>query len=584
MNSKHKKVSHSCGLCVVGGGTAGICAAIAAARHGAKVVLMQDRPVLGGNSSSECRIHVCGADRHNGIKNMRETGLLEEIRLDNLRCNPLRNFSIWDTVLYEKVKAEKNIELLLNCSCVDAEMNGGKISSVTGWQLTTETVHEVEAHIFADCSGDGILAPLTGAEFRMGREARSEYGESIAPEKADSRTMGMTCLFQAREYSSPQPYTPPSWARKFEKCEDLPYGRGGHNWLEMGYWWVELGEENSIHGTEETRDELLKIVFGLWDHIKNRCPDRARAENWALDWIQFLPAKRESRRFIGAHVLTQKDVEAGGRFPDVVAYGGWSMDDHHMMGFNAAKLGEPATIFHHAPSPYGIPYGCLYSKNISNLMFAGRNASCTHAAMSSTRVMGTGAVMGQAVGTAAAMAVKEKLLPREISAHMKELQATLLDDDCYLPGIPAEYPKAVRAAKLAASQGDPEPVRDGITRPVGENLHRWDCSEGDWIAYEFEKPQAVKSLTLVLDSAMDRNIALSHHQKDDQLTSPPDTLPKDFDVEEMSGGKWTVLKKVRGNYQRLLRIAVDKPVNGLRFKLLKTHGSQRSAVYAFYFR
>jgi len=273
-------------------------------------------------------------------------------------------------------------------------------------------MHRVKAKIFADCSGDAILAPLTGAQFRMGREARSEYGESIAPVKADTLTMGMSCFFQAREHTTPQPFTPPGWAYTFDSCDRLPYGAEGHGWPHMGYWWIELGGEyHSIYDTERLRDELLRIVYGVWDHIKNRCPGKSRAENLAVDWIQFLPAKRESRRYVGAHVLTQNDIEAGGRFEDAVAYGGWPMDDHHPSGFHSAGLGVPATVFHPAPSPYRIPYRALYSRNVSNLMFAGRNASCTHAAMSSTRVQGTGCSMGQAVGTAAAFALQKGIAP-----------------------------------------------------------------------------------------------------------------------------------------------------------------------------
>ncbi|HRU00279.1 MAG TPA: FAD-dependent oxidoreductase, partial [Victivallales bacterium] len=257
-----KTIKHKADLCVIGGGMAGICAAISAARHGAKTVFMHERPVLGGNASSECRVHICGADRHNSIKNMRETGILEEIRLENLYRNPTKNYSIWDTVLYEKVKDEKNITLLLNCTCLDAKIANNRIKTIRGWQLTTESYHEVESAIFADCSGDAVLAPLTGAEFRMGREAKNEFNESIEPEVADTKTMGMTCLFAARKYDRPMPFLPPHWAYKFESCDDLPYGKNGHKWFEMGYWWIELGEENSIEGTEETRDELLKIVYG----------------------------------------------------------------------------------------------------------------------------------------------------------------------------------------------------------------------------------------------------------------------------------------------------------------------------------
>ena len=581
---KFKEVNHKAAFCVVGGGMAGLCAALAAARRGVSVVLMHDRPVLGGNASSECRVHICGADRFNAIKNMRETGILEEIRLENVYRNPNRNFSIWDTILYEKVMAEPNITLLLNCSCLQAGMSGSTIQSVTGWQLTTQTYHKVEARIFVDCSGDGILAPLTGADCRMGREARREFDESIAPEKADKRTMGMTCLFQSREYAAPQPFEPPSWARRFDACDELPYAAGGHRWWQMGYWWVELGgEQHSIHDAERLRDELLKITFGVWDHIKNRCPDRKKAENWALDWIQFLPAKRESRRYLGKHILTQNDIEAEGKFDDIVAYGGWSMDDHHPAGFGAVKIGAPATMFHAAPSPFGIPYRCLYSRNIGNLMFAGRDASCTHTAMSSTRVMGTGCSMGQAVGTAAALAMARKLSPAGMQAHIAELQQELMRDDAYLPGVKQVLPELVHDATIAASRGAPEAVRDGINRPVKDVAHCWTCRAGDWIAYRFRKATPVNRVTLILDSALDRNIALSYHESAEQFTSPPEVMPKSFRIEGLLGEEWRELVGVKHNHQRFCRFPIGKrKLNGIRFVLDDTWGAKESRLYAFY--
>ncbi len=571
-------------LCVVGGGMAGLCAAVAAARHGAKVALMHERPVLGGNASSECRVHIGGADVHNSRKNMRETGILEEIRLENLARNPNRSYSIWDLILFETVRREPNIELLLNCACVDAAMDGGRIASVAGWQLTTQTWRKVEAKIFADCSGDGALAPLTGADFRMGREARSEYGEPIAPETADARTMGMTCLFQARQFERPQPFDPPAWAETYERCEDLPNGARGHRWWTMGYWWVELGgEADSIRDTEQVRDELLRIVFGVWDHIKNRCPHTAEAKNWALDWIQFLPGKRESRRYAGAHVLTQGDVEAGGLFEDIVAYGGWSMDDHHPAGFRAVKLGAPPTIFHPAPSPYGIPYRCLYSRNVPNLMFAGRVASATHAAMSSARVMGTCCSMGQALGTAAAMAVGRGIEPAGVLAHIPELQQRLIADDAYVPGILQQIPAATAEAELTASRGDPEPVRDGINRPVGDAVHAWTGGPGDWLVYRFTPPLRDPVVSLVLDSALDRNIVMSDHQKDDQLSAPPDVMPKAFRLETRTpGGSWQEQACATDNIQRHVRFALSGEVEALRFTLDATWGAPQSRVYAFW--
>ncbi|MDI6828183.1 MAG: FAD-dependent oxidoreductase [Armatimonadota bacterium] len=571
-----KKLNHKVDFCVIGGGMAGICAAIAAARQGIKVAIMQDRPVFGGNSSSEIRVHICGADRHGKIPNMRETGILEELRLENLRRNPQRSFSIWDTILYEKVMLEPNLRYYLNCSCLDAKMEGKRIKSVTGWQTTTQTYHTIEAEIFADCSGDAVLAPLTKAEYRVGREARDEYNESIEPEVADRKTMGMTILFQARDTGTPQPFEPPTWAYDFPSDDDLPYRN--HGWLEMGYWWLELGgEDDSIYDTEKIRDELLKIVYGMWDHLKNHGDHGA--ENWTLEWVQFLPGKRESRRYIADHMLTQNDIEAEGRFPDIVAYGGWTMDDHHPGGF--WWKGKP-TIFHPAPSPYGIPYRSLYSRNIENLMFAGRCAGMTHAAMSSTRVMGTASVMGQAVGTAAAIAIKRGITPREVGRHIEQLQQSLLRQDCYLPWVKQKFSELTTKSTLKASSGDPEPLRDGINRPVGDNQHAWEGNIGDSVEYTWQTQRMVSSATFVFDSALSKIIQMSYHQRDNQLRNIPEEMVKDFRIEVRTPDGWKLWRTVKGNYQRMVRLDIGLPATGLRATFDSTWGSEKIRLYAFY--
>jgi hypothetical protein len=614
-------VEHDVDFCVVGGGMAGLCAAIAAARHGAKTVLLHERPVLGGNASSEVRIHICGADRHNHIPNLRETGILEELRLENLRRNPNGSFSVWDTVLYEAAKAEPNLTLLLNCSCTGAEMARGvargmavpamgttgvspvagrgkmplrrmgrmpmprqsRIASVSGWQLTTQTIHVVRAKLFADCSGDAVLAPLSGAEFRVGREARSEFGESLAPAKADRKTMGMTCCFGAREYAGPQPFEPPAWALRFDRCEDLPFGEADHHWYRQGYWWMELGgTSDSIGDTEKLRDELLKLAYGVWDHVKNRCRHKAEAANWALDWVQFVPGKRESRRYVGDHMLSQGDLEAEGRFGDLVAYGGWTMDDHDPLGFWSARAGKPATHWHRSPSPYGIPLRSLYSRNVANLLFAGRCASATHMAMSSTRVMGTGSSMGQAVGTAAAMATRLGCDPRDLLPRAGEIQQALLIDDCYLPWVACKVPALTRSATLAASQGNPEPLRDGVHRPVGGDGNCWLHRAGDHVEYRFDKPRRVRRATLVLDSGLELEIQMSRFHANGQVKGPPAPLPRAFRLDVLKGGKWKALHRIADNYQRLIRLPVGAAVEGVRYTLEATHGRDESKLFAFY--
>lgn len=570
-----KEICHKVEFCVVGGGIAGICAAVAAARRGAKVALMHDRPVLGGNASSEIRMHICGAHG----KNMRETGILEEIELDNLYLNPTPTYAMWDAVLYQKVRFEPNITLLLNCSCTSAETDSATIKSVKGWQLTTEITHTVEADLFADCSGDSILAHLAGAEYRIGREASSEFNEDILPPVADKKTMGMSCLIQGREMSTPQPFVRPEWANYYASEDDLP-----HRGLGIGtnYWWIELGGEyDSIHDTEMLRDMLLKVSYGVWDLIKNRSKHSEAFTNYCLDWVGHLPGKRESRRCVGDHIMTQNDVRAEGKFDDIAAYGGWSMDDHHPAGIATR---EKPTIFHPAPSPYGIPYRALYSKNISNLFFAGRNISATHAAMSSTRVMATCAIMGQAVGTAAALATQNNCTPRRIyTEHISELQQTLMNDDCYLPWQTRDIPKLTSDAALSAEGGNPEPLRNGMDRPIDDHDNAWTGKPGQWLEYRFNNPQKLSKTRVVFDSDLNRgprNMP-AIFKLGQALRKVPESLVKSFRIDAEVNGTWTTAVEINDNHQRLVNLNLNIKAAAIRLIPLETWGAEDVRIFAW---
>jgi len=271
---RFEHLEHEVDVCVVGGGMAGLCAAIAAARHGARTMLLHDRPVLGGNASSEIRMWICGAHgKHN-----KETGVLEEIQLANLYRNPSLNYPIWDSVLYEKAFFQPNLTTLLNTSVLDATMEGERIAAVHAWTLTSQTRHTVRARYFIDSSGDSILAVPSGAEVRRGREPREEFDEDIEPIHADRRTMGNSLLIQLRKTDSPQPFIPPRWAYRFEKPEDLPHRINGVQGA--NFWWIEVGGcDDTIHDAERIRDELMRITYGVWDYIKNRAPERDQAEN-----------------------------------------------------------------------------------------------------------------------------------------------------------------------------------------------------------------------------------------------------------------------------------------------------------------
>ena len=583
------EILHEVDLCVVGGGIGGLLTAVSAARRGAKVALMHDRPVLGGNASSEIRMWICGAGTR--VRNLQETGIMEEIALDNMARNPARNWSLWDALLYEKARFEPNIDLLLNCACSEAEVDGRRIRSVTGFQATTQRRHKVKAKIFADCSGDSILAPLTGASFRVGREAKAEFGEEFGLPEADRRTMGSSLLLQARETDRPVAFAPPPWAYSFPDDEALNHKP--HECLlkpHTNFYWIELGgESDTIADAEELRDELLKIAFGVWDHMKNHGDHGA--ENWELEWVGFLPGKRESRRYVGAYTLTQNDVEDGGRkFEDVVAYGGWQIDNHLPGGFWMKSQGGAHLQKRRLSEPYAIPYRCLYSRDVANLMFAGRNISATHVAFASARVMGTIGVMGQAVGTAAALAAEKGVDPAgvyEDKALLKELQKRLMDDDCFLPGLKRELSPLAKTATLVADYGDASDLASGTDRRIWGRDNGYFGKTGKAVAWLFGKPTFVNGFRLVCDSDLDRENFDGHP---DLLTIPmplfrglgygnttftfPRTVLKSFRVEAKEpDGTWTPVFETDSNHQRLVRGAIGRECLGIRLVPLATWGS-----------
>jgi hypothetical protein len=438
-------------LIVIGGGLAGICAAIQAARLGCATALVQDRPVLGGNSSSEIRVTVRGADH--SFRHARETGIVEELLIeDRFRDHaPTINAEVnsnWDLVLWQGCGREPNLTPYLNASARRAIMRGkSRIEGIEVAQLGNERALRLMADLFVDASGDGAIAASAGAEFRMGREARAEFCESRAPEQADAKTLGSSLMFQARDVGHPVKFDPPDWAADFPGDEDLPFRN--HSRIASGYWWIEWGGDlNTIDDNDQIRDTLWAFLYGVWDHIKNRGDHGA--DNYALEWVGAVPGKRESRRFMGDHLLTQNEIEARELFADRVAYGGWPIDLHPPDGIRAH---EPPADMSPLPGIYSIPFRCLYSRNVRNLMLAGRNISVTHAALGSTRVMATGAVEGQAVGAAAYLCKEHRLTPRQVGKRrMRALQQLLLKHDAYVIGVKnADADDLARGARASAS-------------------------------------------------------------------------------------------------------------------------------------
>lgn len=573
-------------IVIAGGGISGVCAAIAAARHGASVALVHNRPVLGGNASSEIRMHICGADCHGKRPDARETGILEEILLENKNRNPQWSFSIFDTILWEKCHFENNLELYLNTHMTEVSVKDYEIKKIKAVQLTTEKLLEFEAQLFIDATGDGTLAYLSGADYMSGREGKAVFEEEHAPEKSDQVTMGNTLLFRAIDAGKPVPFQKPFWANSYTE-EELKLR--DHGEITYGYWWIELGGEDldTVSDGEEIRDELLKALYGVWDHIKNKGDHKA--DNYVLDWVGFLPGKRESRRIIGDYVLKEQDLRAGRIFEDAVAYGGWPMD-MHVAGGLKAKL-EP-TDYIHLDKPYTIPYKSLYAKDIHNLMLAGRIISASHMAFGSTRVMGTCAVIGQAVGTAGALAIEKGIRPAAVSSHIRELQQSLLKDDCYIPGVKNEdkqdmAEKALIHCSSALDNGNCCNITNGISRKTGAFTNCWISKEiseeGEWLSLTFPAPIKLSALHLKFDSELSREISISMSERvqKHQIPGPPFTLVKDYQLECYKEGKQVYSEHVDNNYLRFRKHLLSTPVicDKILVKVTGTHGDSHARIF-----
>jgi len=567
-------------LCVIGGGMAGISVAITAARLGVKVVLIHERPVFGGNASSEIRMWVCGA-----MVEYKETGLLEEINLENLYYNPTKNYNLWNSVLYGKVHAEQNVTPLLNCTCFDAKTENKIIRSVTAYQMTTQKLFEVEATNFADCSGDSILAPLTGAEFAWGRESKSEFNEPMQThEERDDKTMGNSCLIQARKTNRKVPFHAPDWAEKvpLEKLKQKPISLYNPN---ENFWYIELGGiTDTVAQAENLNKRLISLCLGIWDTIKNS--GEYDADTFELEFLGFLGAKRESRRMIGDYILTANDIMEARVFEDAVAYGGWPLDDHNPEGFDGAKSNYTIAV----EKPYTIPYRSLYSKNIENLFFAGRNISATHMAMSSARVMGTCSVIGQAVGAAAWICKKYGVSPRGANAYMQELQQTLMLHDCYLPGVERWVSPICKGAKRI---GGSEILRNAKDRNVLREQNKVEFSFGESVAYSFDEPVDVKVVKIVFDSDLKRatfdmcNCEKYHSMRcnvldDSPVMHMPKTLVKSYALELTFSDGTKKLIQEQENKKRNVLIFVNDKLRNVQLTVYENWGGEKtSGVFTF---
>ncbi|MCC7235936.1 MAG: FAD-dependent oxidoreductase [Bryobacterales bacterium] len=576
---------------VAGGGLAGVLAAVSAARHGAKVVLVQDRSRLGGNSSSEVKMHVVGANSHKGRPGWREGGLLEEFRLDDAVNNPHRCWEMWDLLLYDKVISEPNITLLLESVLYRTSMKGSEIQEALVRCDKSEHIYRIKAKVFCDCTGDARLGLESGADFRFGREAQSEFSESLAPEKADRETLGSSILFTSRLYPRRVPFTPPKWARKVTK-EHL-FKRSTNTW-EYGYWWIEWGgDKDTIRSNELIRFELLSIVMGIWDYIKNS-GDHPDSDYYGLDWVGMMPGKRGSRRLVGDYMLRQSDLETSKPFADAVCIGGWPLDDHPPGGFDRVNLPPNTSI--RTREVYHIPLRTLYSRNVSNLLMAGRNISASHVAFTSTRVMATCAVEGQAIGLAAALCARHGMTPRALAndpARVKQLQQMLLRDDQTITGIRNEDPADLaRTAKVAASaEQDDAPARnllDGEVRDIPKGArHQWAAKMepgGVWVDYEWESPRTLSQVQITFDTGFQRELTLTSLIAANAtiVRAPQPETVRDYKLlyRETANGAWKALDERKGNYQRMVRHNFKAiRAQAVRLHVEATNGDELARVF-----
>ena len=587
MMKRKKEIEKKYDVVIVGGGMTGICAAIASARGGADTALIQDRPVLGGNASSEIRMHICGASANGTKDDAEETGILHEILLENKACNDFYNYSIWANVLLQKIYSQKGITLFLNTSMQDVQVEENRIKAVCCYQLTTEIHYRITGKIFIDCTGNGSLGYFAGVEYRTGCEAKCEFQEPDAPQQANENRMGNTLLFKAIDRGHPVTFKTPPWIRHFTE-DDLKYRRhgncspkvseefegaddiianskkGGRSFyafaIDYGYWWIELPgkSQDYVSDYEVIRDELVRCVYGVWDHLKNGGDHGA--ENYDLQWVGMLPGIREGRRIVGKYILTENDILENRKFPDAVAYGGWPIDNHAPRGLDDADR-KPSFV-RQFPGLYTIPFRCYCNKGYKNLMQAGRIISASKLAMASTRVMGTCSIGGQAVGTAASMCIRRDCFPMDLLEDISCLQQTLLRDDCYIPGIknldPDDFARTAEVSASSTLPGTtPQAVINGVSRNENGCINFWESNgiapDGELLTMELKDAVHVGQIRVTFDSNLNKpiKITLSSKRIAEQQVGVPEELVKDYRVSLYLKGELVESRTITGNYQRL---------------------------------
>jgi hypothetical protein len=524
-------------LIVVGGGIAGICSAISAARLDCKVALIQNRPTVGGNNSSEVRVHLQGRMGYPPYPNL--GNLVHELDPQH-EGNAQPGEYYRDEKKINAINAEKNITLYLNTHVIATETEKAadgsiKIVSVIGKNIETGTETKFAGTLFADCSGDGNLGFLAGAEWRMGRESKAETNESLAPENSDKMTMGASIQWYSvpAKDSEGKPvkteFPPLLWAHQFTHESAQPMVQGDWDW-ETGL------NYDQVWDIERIRDNGLRAAYGHWAYMKNQSEPkwREKVESRKLGWVAFVAGKRESRRLMGDVILQEQDIVQREIFPDASFVTTWTIDLHYPESRNEKHFSGEAfrTIAKHKGiQAYAVPYRTLYSKNISNLFMAGRCISVTHVALGTIRVMRTGGMMGEVVGMAASLATKYKTTPRGVyEKYLPELKQLMEKGVAAAPeqfwisaqprvsgavktAPPTWLPQAgknfARDAKVTVSSSYKKAsypasnINDGKF-DLNDNAGRWVSDEGGdltiephWIELTFSEPLEINALRLI---------------------------------------------------------------------------------------
>jgi hypothetical protein len=553
---------------VVGGGMAGTCAAVSAARLGCNVALIQNRPVLGGNNSSEVRVHLGGKinqEPYPALGNLvREVGP----RIDRGNGAPARYYE--DKKKLKIVEAEKSLHLFLNMHVFKVQKESDRIVAVIARHIRSNREYRFAAPLFADCTGDGNLGYLAGAEYRVGRESRDETGEPLAPEKSDRLTMGTSVQWYAEKTDTPKPFPECPWALQFNDQTYQRATRGDWNW-ETGM------NRDQITQFELIRDHGLRAVFGNWAYLKNHSPEKDEIVNYELAWVAYVGGKRESRRLLGDVVLRQQDIDGRREWPDASVTTTWSIDLHYPDPENTEQFpGEEfrSVAEFHPVKPYAIPYRCFYSQNVSNLMMAGRDVSVTHVALGTVRVMRTCGMMGEVVGMAASLAKKYETSPRGVyQTYLEDLKGLMRKGVGAPPpppvGLrPPEWiglagPNLARTAQVTVSGNYNEKqypaanVNDGRF-DVADNGLRWvsDKSLPGWVELAWDEPQTVSAARVVTGQTGELE---------------PTTPIMDFVLQYHDGADWKDVPgtRVRDNFEFDWH-ATFAPITARRFRLLVT--------------